>query len=83
MSLVFFLVDFFTYNEDLRYEHEPTWKFHGGHFFLTMCHEASHRGWKYADQAVRDARNGRHRATNGSGPDGLFSKDDFEETVQS
>lgn len=72
MELTFFLIDFFTYNEDRRYEHEPSWRFGGGDYFMTMCAHAYRHGWQRAARAVADARNGRRKTNGYTDDDGLW-----------
>ena len=52
MELAFFLVDFFTSNEDTLSANRPHWRQSGPAYFLKECVRASREGWEAPARAI-------------------------------
>jgi len=56
MEMAFFLVDFFTENEQARRQHMGHWVQNGDRYFLSKCIEAVRHGWRKAADELKRQR---------------------------
>jgi len=56
MAMAFFLIDFFTENEQERGQYEGHWRRNGDMYFIDACIGAVRDGWRAAADKVRRQR---------------------------
>lgn len=56
MELVFFLVDFFSENEQALAAHRSWWRQNGDRYFLSKCIDAVRRGWRAVAAEIEEQR---------------------------